>query len=191
MRVESSVLTRPLIFGDSRKLYQLLKEASRGETHASDTLLDRSGTIISSRDRHIDRWKEFFFGVLNHESPPRSDFSPDVPIGVEPFACSDGVTSAEEVQIVIQQQKNGKDPGEDGKPPKMLKCCPDVAVPWLPQVVQEVLELETMPDDWSGAVIIPFFKKGDKRQRSNYRGICLIDIAAVRYNLAATLSNDT
>ncbi len=44
--------------------------------------------------------------------------------------------------------------------------------------MEEVWESETMPDDLSEAVIIPFFKKGDTRQCSNYRGISLIDIAA-------------
>ncbi len=46
------------------------------------------------------------------------------------------------------------------------------------QVVQEIWESETVPDDWSEAVIIPFFKKGDKRQCFNYRGISLMNIAA-------------
>ncbi len=97
-----------------------------------------------------------------------------MPTEVEHYACSDGVPSVEEVQKVIQRLKNGKAPGEDGIPPEILKCCPEVAVPWLHQVLQEVWESETMPDDWSEAVIIPFFKKGDKRQCSNYRGISAI-----------------
>ena len=35
-----------------------------------------------------------------------------------------------------------------------------------------------VPVDWRKAVLIPFFKKGDKRLCSNYRGISLLDIAA-------------
>ncbi len=42
---------------------------------------------------------------------------------------------------------------------------------------QKVWESETMPDDWSEAVIIRYFKQGYKRQCSNYGSISLVDIA--------------
>ncbi len=38
--------------------------------------------------------------------------------------------------------------------------------------------MELIPEDWSESVILPLFKKGDRRQCSNYRGIILNDIAA-------------
>lgn len=37
---------------------------------------------------------------------------------------------------------------------------------------------ETIPDDWSEAVLLPLFKKGDKKLCANYRGISLLDVAA-------------
>ncbi len=72
---------------------------------------------------------EVFFRLLNHDWPPRSDFFPDVPIGVEPYACNDGVPSVEEVEKVIQRLNNCKALGKYGIPPEILKCCPHVAVP--------------------------------------------------------------
>ncbi len=37
---------------------------------------------------------------------------------------------------------------------------------------------EVVVHNWSGAVLLPLFNKGDKRICSNYRGICLIDVVA-------------
>ncbi len=37
---------------------------------------------------------------------------------------------------------------------------------------------EAVPNNWSEAVVLPLFKKGDKRICSNYRGISLVDVAA-------------
>ncbi|CAI9717498.1 Hypothetical predicted protein [Octopus vulgaris] len=41
-----------------------------------------------------------------------------------------------------------------------------------------VWDTETLSQDWSDAALVPFFKKGDKRCCSNYRGISLIDVSA-------------
>ncbi len=50
--------------------------------------------------------------------------------------------------------------------------------PWLHRVINQVCLREAVPINWSGAVLLPLFKKGDTRICSNYRGIRLIDVAA-------------
>ncbi len=42
---------------------------------------------------------------------------------------------------------------------------------------------EAVPNNWSGAVLLPLFKKEDKRICFNYRGISLIGVAAKAFGI--------
>ncbi len=45
-------------------------------------------------------------------------------------------------------------------------------------MITKVWLCEAVPNNWREAVLLPLFKKGDKRICSNYWGISLIDVAA-------------
>ncbi len=49
--------------------------------------------------------------------------------------------------------------------------------PWLHWLLTKVWFCEAVPNNWSETILLPLFKKGDKRICSNYRGISLIDVA--------------
>ena len=161
---------------DSRKLYQILHSVSKKVTAPPDVLLSRNGTSITDNQSRCDRWTEHFNELLNHSPPPRTasyDSSP-----TEVYPCRIQAPSVEEVCTVIGQLKNNKAPGEDGIPPEILKDCIGPLGPWLHQVILRAWESETLPNAWGKAVLLPIFKKGDKRICTNYRGISLIDVAA-------------
>ncbi len=50
--------------------------------------------------------------------------------------------------------------------------------PWLHRMTIKVWLCEAVPNNWSEAVLLPLFKKGDKRICSNYRNISLINVVA-------------
>ncbi len=56
---------------------------------------------------------------------------------------------------------------------------PESLGPWLHLVITKVWLCEAVPNNCSEAGLLPLFKKGDKRICLNYRGISLIDVAAV------------
>ncbi len=59
----------------------------------------------------------------------------------------------------------------------VCKTCLESLGPWLHRVITKVWFCEAVPNNWSVAVLLPLFMKGDKRICSNYRGISLIDVA--------------
>ena len=48
-------------------------------------------------------------------------------------------------------------------------------------IICEAWENEVCPVDWGRSLLLPLFKKGDKSECCNYRGISLIDVAAKIY----------
>ena len=72
--------------------------------------------------------------------------------------------------------KTGKAFGEDDIRPEMLKAMNMYGVRWWIRVCKVACRTGQAPKQWQTSVIIPIYKKGDKRKRTNYRGISLINV---------------
>ncbi len=109
------------------------------------------------------RWEEHFKGLLNHAAPPNTAFSPlDTP-AAENYPCEVGPPTLDEVCTTIRQLRDNRAPREDGIPVEFIKMCLESLGPWLHRVITKVWLSETVPNNWSEAVLLPLFKKGDKR----------------------------
>ncbi len=133
---------------------------------------------IPDQARKLCRWKEHFKELLNHAAPPNTAFSPLPSSAAETYSCEVDPPTLEEVCTAVRQLRNNRAPGEDGVPAEVYKTCLDSLGPWQHRVITKVWFCETVPNNWSEAVLLPLFKKKDKRICSNYRGISLIDVAA-------------
>ena len=56
--------------------------------------------------------------------------------------------------------KSGKAPGSDGIAPEMLKCLETSGRKYLQWVVNRAWKTQSIPQEWSNAVILPIHKKG-------------------------------
>ena len=64
----------------------------------------------------------------------------------------------------IKGIKSGKAADEDEIRPEMLKALTGEGILWLTRVCQVAWKLGKTPRDWQTGVIIPIFKKGDRKQ---------------------------
>ena len=55
--------------GDTHRLYQLIKQAARGNTPCDSSLLDSEGNPIQTAEKRIKRWNEHFSVLLKHDPP--------------------------------------------------------------------------------------------------------------------------
>ena len=86
--------------------------------------------------------------------------------------------SMEELVEAIGRLKNRKAGGSSGIRPEMVKvACQD------PGFADQLLDLvhtawkdQSVPKDWTDAVLIPIPKKGDLSKCDNWRGISLLDV---------------
>lgn len=114
---------------------------------------------------------QYFSSLLNAEDPQEYlDFYPSVPPSDSPPPTLD------EVMDVIRGMKNNKAGGEDGILAEMWKNSDYDTVKHLHNTITEIWQTETLPPDWTVAVIHPLHKKGDKRDLNNYRGISLLPV---------------
>ena len=88
----------------------------------------------------------------------------------------DEVFTAAEVATAIKGVTSGKAAGEDKIRPEMLKALTGEGILWLTRVCQVAWKLGKTPRDWQTGVIISIFKKGDRKQRTNYKGISLLNL---------------
>ena len=66
----------------------------------------------------------------------------------------------------------------DGIPAKLFKVLKDDAVKVLYLVRQQIWKTQQWPQDWKRSVFIPIPKKGNAKERPNYRTIALISHAS-------------
>ncbi|KAI3375727.1 hypothetical protein L3Q82_003723 [Scortum barcoo] len=90
------------------------------------------------------------------------------------------ITQAE-VTEVVRKLLGGKAPGVDEIRPEYLKSLDVVGLSWLTRLCNIAWRLGTVPLEWQTGVVVPLFKKGDRRVCSNYRGITLLSLPGKVY----------
>ena len=141
-----------------------------GKQGLAQAVLSRGGELLTQTEDIVGRWKEHFEELLNPANTPfgeeaESEASGEVP----PMSLAD-------VAEVVKQLFSGKAPGVDEIRPEMLKALDIVGLSWLTRLFNVVWGSGTVPVAWQTGVVVPIFKKGDRRVCSNYRGITLLSL---------------
>jgi hypothetical protein len=86
------------------------------------------------------------------------------------------VPGAREIRDLIKKMKNNKAAGCSGIVAEMLKAGGQFLETRLLSLFKSIWSKEVMPADWEVGIVIPLYKKGDKMDLNNYRGITLMDV---------------
>ncbi|KAI3362903.1 hypothetical protein L3Q82_011500, partial [Scortum barcoo] len=136
----------------------------------------RAGRELLTLTRDIvGRWKKYFEDLLNPTDLPSSE---EAEAGDSEVDLS--ITRAE-VTEVVRKLLGGKAPGVDEIHPEYLKSLDVVGLSWLTHLCNIAWRLGTVPLEWQTGVVVPLFKKGDRRVCSNYRGITLLSLPGKVY----------
>ena len=83
-----------------------------------------------------------------------------------------------EVKWALESITTNKASGGDGIPAELFQILKDDAVKVLHSICQQVWKTQQWPQDWKTSVFIPFPKKDNAKECSNYRTISLISHAS-------------
>jgi hypothetical protein len=83
-------------------------------------------------------------------------------------------SSASKVDLGIEKLKSHKSPGIDQIPAKLIKAGGRMICCEIHVLIISVLNQEELPEEWKQSIIVPTYKKGDKTDCSNYRGVSLL-----------------
>ena len=88
----------------------------------------------------------------------------------------DSKISKDEIRSAIKSLKVNKAPGIDHLPPSLFKAFDNSLVSFLSKLFNSAFDAGTFPRCWSLGYIKPFFKKGDRMNPNNYRGITVLPV---------------
>ncbi|KAK3526805.1 hypothetical protein QTP70_033550 [Hemibagrus guttatus] len=160
----------------SGKFWQAVRRLRRGKQLSANTVYSGGGELLALTGDIVGRWKEYFEDLLNPTDTPSVEEPEAEDSEVDSF-----ITQAE-VTEVVQQLLGGKAPGVDEIRPEYLKSLDVVGLSWLTRLCNIAWQSGTVPLDWATGVVIPLFKKGDRRVCSNYRGITLLSFPGKVYS---------
>ena len=167
-RLESDYLSASKVF------WQTIRRLRKGACPIICSIKNASGVLLSCEKDILNRWKEYFMELYNPTSGRRG--APSEPERDEPSNIS-----TDEVQAAIRALKPGKAAGIDEIRPEMLKSLSRHGILWLTRVCRVAWREGRAPVDWQTGIVVPIFKKGDRRKCCNYRGITLLSLPGKIY----------
>jgi hypothetical protein len=82
-----------------------------------------------------------------------------------------------EVEIAIGKLTSYKSRGTDQIPADLIKAVDETLYSEIHKLTCSICNKEELPQQWKESVIVPIYKKGNKTDCNNYRGISLLSTA--------------
>ena len=130
----------------------------------------------SDNRKVLARWKEHFQNLLNVSGEIEQE-ALDRIHQQDTNTCLDEPPTMEDLKRAIASLKDGKTPGGDGVPAEVWKHGGTCMTIKLHDLICKAWDDGSVPQAWKDATIVTIYKKGDRTDCGNYRGISLLSIA--------------
>lgn len=117
-------------------------------------------------------WKRHYTQLLTESRPQYLET--EVELDEVEYDANDEVT-AREVEAAIKSLKNNKAIGPGGVPNELLKHGPKVLFELLAYIFTLFYQEQDLPQEWTEAYMSNIYKKGDRKDCNNYRGLSVVN----------------
>ena len=152
-----------------RELYQGIRIERKGFQARTNIIRNGNGDMIADSRSILDRWKNYFDQLLNVHA--EQDIEDDDLQTAEILVTEPSVL---EVEMAIDKLKMYKASGPDGIPAELIKSGGEKLIEKIHRLLSIIWVKEALPNEWKESIIVPIYKKGDKTDCNNYRGISLL-----------------
>ena len=135
---------------------------------------------FSDSKRVVARWSEHFQKLLNVPGDIDHEALDTIPHRVTKTSLEEISTMANWARAIVGM-KDGKTPGEDGISTEVWKHEGDNLFSRLHQLITNAWEVGFVPQAWKDASIVTIYKRGDRTDCGNNRGISLLSIAGKNF----------
>jgi hypothetical protein len=117
----------------------------------------------------LARWRSPFYQLLNVHWV--NDVRQTEIHTAEPLVLE---LSAFEVEMAVGKLQRHESPGTDKIPAELIKAGGRTIRSEIHELINSLWNKEELSEEWSGSIVVPVYKKGDKTDCSNYRGLSLL-----------------
>lgn len=160
-----------------RAFYNGLKAIWGPRTNYASRLKSADGSsYISEKNDILKRWAEHFERLLNIQSGISAQTLDRIRY-ISPINSLDDAPDMNEIDEAVESLRDRKAPGSDGLPGELFRYggCEIRSELW--NLICRAWRDGVIPTEWKDANMISIYKKGDRSECGNYRGISLLSIA--------------
>jgi len=152
-----------------RYLYRGINDFKKDYLPRSNIVKDEKVDWVADSCSILVMWRNYFsqllnvYGVIDVRQTEMHTAKPLVP-----------EASASEVELAIEKLKSHKSPGIDQLQGELIKTRGKAICCEIHKLIISIWNKEELPEEWKELIIVPIYKKGDKTDCSDYRGISLL-----------------
>jgi hypothetical protein len=141
--------------------------------------MDERGDLLADPHKILNWWKNYFCQLLNVYGA--GGVRQTEMHTTEPFVPKPSVS---EVEVAVGKLKSYKSPGVDQIPAELIQAGRETFRSEIHKLIKLIWNKEKLPHQWNESIVVSIHKKGDKTDRSNYRGITLL---LTSYNILSNI----
>ena len=146
-----------------------ISDFKKGYQPGTIIVKDEKGDLVADSHSIMARWRNCFSQLLNVHGVNdvrQAEIHTAEPLVPEP--------SAFEVELAIQKLESCRSPGIGQIPAESVKAGGRTIGAVIHKLIISIWNKEELPEEWKESIIVPIYKKGDKTDSNNYRGISLL-----------------
>ena len=152
-------------FKNIRDLCRSISDFKEGYQPGTNIGKDEKGDLVTDSNSVLARWSNHFSQLFNVHGV--SDVRQTEIHTAEPL-------SACEFEMAIGKLKRQKSPGTDQFPAELITAVGRTICSETHKFINYIWNKEELPEEWKELISVPIYRKGNKRDCVNYRGISLL-----------------